>query len=161
MGPTNNIPALVHIRARHRPGNKPLPEPMVVSLLTHICVTRPQWVHQVINKHTKNNNAAIQMQYISAINIYRVTRTYKINIGGQYDMYPRKCSKNQISSITSIWAVKSHKKIAEHDSDTFVIVLNCKPIWLMKSAFWAREIPWDFISRWISKQYSQSPQSPT
>ena len=28
-----------------RPGDKPLSEPMVVNLLTHICVTRPQWVN--------------------------------------------------------------------------------------------------------------------
>ena len=40
----NNIPALVQIMAWRRPGNKPLSEPMMVSLLTHICVTRPQWV---------------------------------------------------------------------------------------------------------------------
>ena len=26
------------------PGDKPLYKPMMVSLLTHICVTRPQWV---------------------------------------------------------------------------------------------------------------------
>ena len=30
--------------AWRRPGDKPLSEPMVVRLLTHICVTRPQWV---------------------------------------------------------------------------------------------------------------------
>ena len=30
--------------AWRRPGGKPLSEPMMVSLLTHICVTRPQWV---------------------------------------------------------------------------------------------------------------------
>ena len=41
----NNIAALVQIMAWRRPGNKPLSEPMVVSLLTHICVTRPQWVN--------------------------------------------------------------------------------------------------------------------
>ena len=40
----NNIPALVQIMAWHRPGDKPLSEPMMVSLPTHICVTRPQWV---------------------------------------------------------------------------------------------------------------------
>ena len=40
----NNIPALVQIMAWGWPGDKPLSEPMVVSLLTHICVTRPQWV---------------------------------------------------------------------------------------------------------------------
>ena len=38
----NNIPALVQIMAWRRPGDKQLSEPMMVSLLTHICVTRPQ-----------------------------------------------------------------------------------------------------------------------
>ena len=42
--PINNIPALAQIMAWRRPGDKPLSEPMMVSLLTHICVTRPQWV---------------------------------------------------------------------------------------------------------------------
>ena len=40
----NNIPALGQIMAWRRPGDKPLSELMMVSLLTHICVTRPQWV---------------------------------------------------------------------------------------------------------------------
>ena len=44
-GPINNIPALVQIMAWRRPGDKPLSEPMMVSLTTHICVTRPQWVN--------------------------------------------------------------------------------------------------------------------
>ena len=44
-GPINNIPALVQIMARRRSGDKPLSEPMIVTLLTHICVTRPQWVN--------------------------------------------------------------------------------------------------------------------
>ena len=44
----NNIPALVQIMAWRRPGDKPLSEPMMVNLLTHICVTRPQWVKGLI-----------------------------------------------------------------------------------------------------------------
>ena len=44
-GPINNISALVQIMAWRRPGDKPLSEPMMVSSLTHICVTRPQWVN--------------------------------------------------------------------------------------------------------------------
>ena len=40
--PINNIPALVQIMAWRRPGDKPLSEPMMVNLLTHICVTRSQ-----------------------------------------------------------------------------------------------------------------------
>ena len=43
-GPINNIPSLVQIMAWHRPGNKPLSEPMMDSLLRNICITRPQWV---------------------------------------------------------------------------------------------------------------------
>ena len=39
----NNIPALVQIMSWRGPGDKPLSESMMVSLLTHICVTRPQW----------------------------------------------------------------------------------------------------------------------
>ena len=43
-GPINNILALVQIMAWRRLGDKPLSEPIVLNLLTHICVTRPQWV---------------------------------------------------------------------------------------------------------------------
>ena len=72
-GSINNIAALVQIMAWRRPGDKPLSEPMMVSLLTHICVTRPQWVkcksneidtsisalHQLSTWHSK----AILVQY--------------------------------------------------------------------------------------------------
>ena len=43
-GRINNIPALVQIMAWHWLGDKPLSEPMMVSLLTHICITWLQWV---------------------------------------------------------------------------------------------------------------------
>ena len=45
-GLINNIPALVQIMAWRRPGDKPLSETMMVKLLTHICITRPQWVKE-------------------------------------------------------------------------------------------------------------------
>ena len=44
-GPINNNPALVQIMAWRWSGDRPLSEPMIVSLLTHICVTQPQWVN--------------------------------------------------------------------------------------------------------------------
>ena len=44
-GSINNNPALFQIMAWRRPGDKPLSEPMMVSSLMHICVTRPQWVN--------------------------------------------------------------------------------------------------------------------
>ena len=43
-GLNNNISALVQIMAWRRPGDRPLSEPMMVNLPTHICVTRSQWV---------------------------------------------------------------------------------------------------------------------
>ena len=43
----NNVPTLVQIKAWRRPGDKPLSEPVMVSLRTHICVTRPQWVNRI------------------------------------------------------------------------------------------------------------------
>ena len=42
--PINNIRSLVQIMAWCRPGDKPLSDPMLVFVLTHTCVTRPQWV---------------------------------------------------------------------------------------------------------------------
>ena len=42
---TNNIPPLVQIMAWRRAGDKPLSELMMFISLTHICVTRPQWVN--------------------------------------------------------------------------------------------------------------------
>ena len=42
--PIDNIPALVKIMAWYRSGDKPLSESIMIRLLTHICVTRPQWV---------------------------------------------------------------------------------------------------------------------
>ena len=46
-GPINNNPALVQIMAWRRSGDKLLSEPMMVSLLTHICINRPQWVNSL------------------------------------------------------------------------------------------------------------------
>ena len=50
-GPVNNNPSLVQIMAWRRSGAKPLSEPMLVSLATHICVTRPQGVKYTKSQH--------------------------------------------------------------------------------------------------------------
>ena len=56
----NNFPALVQIMAWRRPGDKPLSEPMMVVLPTHICVTRPQWVNE------SNGTYNLQYKYFDA-----------------------------------------------------------------------------------------------
>ena len=60
-GSINNNTALFQIMAWRRPGDKPLSEQMMVSLLMHICVTRPQWVNhffpiesEVLHHNLKN-----------------------------------------------------------------------------------------------------------
>ena len=54
QGPINNIQALVQIMAWRRPGDKPLSGPMMVRLMTHICVTRPQWVKIAQSKSSRS-----------------------------------------------------------------------------------------------------------
>ena len=69
QGPISNIPALVQIMAWRRPGDMPLSEPMMVNLLTHICVIQLQYTSQmdprrlpveitVISHSVKRNNYA-------------------------------------------------------------------------------------------------------
>ena len=70
-GPINNIPVLVQIMAWRRPGDKPLSEPVMVSLLTHICVTRPQWVNG-----WDHWNATVQLHVSANLNGFRQRRRY-------------------------------------------------------------------------------------
>ena len=58
-GLINNIPALVQIMAWRRPADKPLSEPMMVSLPTHICVTRPQWVKSITEGNAVRHNGSV------------------------------------------------------------------------------------------------------
>ena len=46
-GPIDNMPTLVQIMSWCQPGNKLLSELMMVSLLTHRCVTQPEWVNSL------------------------------------------------------------------------------------------------------------------
>ena len=64
-GPINNIPALVQIMAWRRSGDKPLYEPILVRLLTHICVTRPQWVKMSKDCVVENGNTKYLIQFRS------------------------------------------------------------------------------------------------
>ena len=58
--PINNIPALVQIMAWRRSGDKPLSEPMMIGLLAHICVTRPQGV-----KYCPKKRVQFSDEYVS------------------------------------------------------------------------------------------------
>ena len=67
MGPNNNIPTLVQVMAWRRSGDKPLFEPMMVGLPTHICVTRPQWVNDIKIRRAKSRTLG---KYLSHLLFY-------------------------------------------------------------------------------------------
>ena len=58
-GRIHNITSLVQIMAWHWPGDKPLSEPMMVRLPTHICITRPQWVNKTICQPSACDNCNV------------------------------------------------------------------------------------------------------
>ena len=63
-GPIENNPALVQIMASRRLGDKPLYEPMMIRVPTHICVTRPQWVNEA--RVWLNQSGAAWLRYVTA-----------------------------------------------------------------------------------------------
>ena len=86
-GPINNIPALVQIMAWRRSGDKPLSEPMVVSLLTHICVTRPQWVkvNLLVLGESHDCSSTVEIirkpwAYFMGYTVYHVYLRYQNNV---------------------------------------------------------------------------------
>ena len=58
-GSINNIPTIVQIMAGRQLGDKLLSEPMMIDLLTHICVNCPQWVNwKSLGRHINSGDHA-------------------------------------------------------------------------------------------------------
>ena len=64
-----------------QPSNKPLSEPIIVSLLTHICVTRPQWVNDEFEKKWLLFVKGIDIPWIISVLVIRWRYIYKIGNG--------------------------------------------------------------------------------
>ena len=66
--------------AWRRPGDKPLSEPVMVSLLTHICVTRPQWVKWLIImiSHTKVTDL-LHLHWFRLIGPYEIWMKFQVS----------------------------------------------------------------------------------
>ena len=79
-GPLDNIPALVQIMAWHRLGDKPLSEPMMAKLVTHICVIQPQWVKAQSTLISKQSSKKKQKKL-------RKSTTYSISFGNSWNLY--------------------------------------------------------------------------
>ena len=96
-GLIDNIPALVQIMAWRRPGDKPLSEPMMVNLLTHICVTRPQLV---------NSSCRLMIKKTSKLHITgSVWREYHGTHKGQVQV-PTGCPCHAVTMIPA-WEMPS------------------------------------------------------
>ena len=77
-GPINNIPSLVQVMAWRRPGDKPLSEPMMVSLLTHICVARLQWVNQYKVNWAHKNTLQLNLKQNTITAIQEISVEYVV-----------------------------------------------------------------------------------
>ena len=66
--PNSNIPALGQIMAYCRPGDKPSSEPVMVRLLMHIWVTRPQWVKKtMLDRNQEVGNSLVCLTLAGAL----------------------------------------------------------------------------------------------
>ena len=68
-GPIKIIQALVQMTAGRPPGAKPLSELMMIVLLTHICITRPQWVNVRMFMHHRPYSKPTLYRIVCAVRI--------------------------------------------------------------------------------------------
>ena len=84
-GPINNIPALIQIMACRLDGAKPLSESMMVSLSTHICVTRHQWVKQGWHRCSWSCSAYLNSRLVSRLAASLAERWCRqVSMGGNW-----------------------------------------------------------------------------
>ena len=113
-GRINNIPALVQIMAWRRTGDKPLSEPMMVSLPTHICVTRPQWVNEAIVTNTATFTKLIPWNYQYNLDNDEVCIFYKArsaNIGSKH-LHMRISMRDKLFAVKSLHTNKCFRVIS-------------------------------------------------
>ena len=84
-GLINNIPALVQIMAWRREGDKPLSEPMMINLLTHICVTRPQ-CGTMLHRTAYRIRIRLYLQ-VKYINMFAHSKLYYYTMTIQWSLY--------------------------------------------------------------------------
>ena len=109
-GPINNIPALVQIMAWRRSGDKPLSEPMIVGLPTHICVTRPQWVNEVlwhpfyifVDNQDINPQVGFQIHAMYTVRTFSWTWCTVIEDPLHKWIHMRHCDKNVFTTIDAL-----------------------------------------------------------
>ena len=108
--------------AWRRPGDKPLSEPMMVSLLTHICVTRPQWV-KLITTH-KYDDVIKWKHFLRYWPFVRVIPRSPVN-SPKKDQWRGALMFSLICAWTNGWANKRYAGyLRRHRAHYGVIVIN-------------------------------------
>ena len=131
----NSIVELVQIKAWRRPGDKPLSELMMVSLLTHLCVTRPQRVNHKVAPSSWQSWSREICQFIQILPTVLCTQEYYF-----------KCSKIQFSypNMSLIVKTTSNGDIF-HDTSPFCRESNgCQ--WIPLTKVSDIKLWWFFLS---------------
>ena len=110
----DNIPASVQIMAWRRPNDKPLSERMLVSLLTHICVTQPQCINLVAWQLSLCNSFEVRVRVDEIYRCLTLNRLLRLDLkirhrdsstsnGHQSVTYPIFCTGHIFSEVHSKW----------------------------------------------------------
>ena len=78
--PNKNIPALFHMMAWCRPGNKALSEPMMFRIPTHLCATWPHWVDEVIDWLLNYEGYTVYWRFIVSVVLYQQLWNWRVCI---------------------------------------------------------------------------------
>ena len=120
----NNIPSLFQIMAWRRPGDKPLSGPMMVNLLTHICVTQPQWVNRrsLLSAVDQGN---IDMFPICLIFFYHITLPMSMNSLSFSTYWSHQLMRSNLYRypVLGLWAIFNNTITAwwaEHNAMLFI-----------------------------------------
>ena len=120
-GLINNIPASVQIMAWRRPGDKPLSEPMMISLPTHICVTRPQWVNFRMRNRTRSQHF---LKYYYHRKMYTTISVHILVIFFCSELSRKMWvgSNDDVAVIYMIWCSYKWESVVNHSMSEKVII---------------------------------------
>ena len=120
----NNIPVLIQIMAWCRSGDKPISGRMMVILLTHICVTRPQWV--------KCHVCRWPLIYANGYAFFKTDSIVLTHIQITIPLNLTTCHKSHIESIMWCWWLGDFwTRLASNQKNTGNY--SCKSFWLVTS----------------------------
>ena len=150
--------------AWRRPGGKPLSELMVVSLLTEICVTQPQWVNQRDPLWIQNYSLAVAVSYTDyKSTLIWITTSYilKCRMRSISELFRRIRLTNYISNDMWLhlkWPCTVDHAMSHHSEQTLIKIYTpygfTEPWWLLlKDSVWVSTIlklNWD----WFYQKYN-------